>query len=492
MSEAAPGSDAAAQRPPIQWGVDSIAAAIARPLTLVLSAAAAWSVVLIAVAVDRPETIRSHRFDLGNMVQAVWNTAHGRPLEVTLASGEQMSRLGVHVDPILVGFAPFAWFFSAAYVLIVAQVIALATGAVAVYLLGRRHLESEAASVLLSVAYLLYPSIAWNALSDFHPVTLAIPLLLWAIWFLDADRLVSFAVLAGLALLTNELIGLGVGALGLWYAFSRGRRRAGLIVAAVGFSWTVVCLKVIVPAFSGRSSPFYDRFSSVGGSPEGMAKSLFTDPSALFGAVTTFHDGRYVLALLTPLLGLWLWSPLALAALPQLGINLTADWDSAVLPQYQYVAGIVPYLFAASCFGLKRYRPRVRPYVASCVVLLTGLIFVSLLPRPGRDPYIYYPRESAEHVASIRAALALVPDGARVSTTSRMGGQISDRRYVYSFPVRQHAEWIVVDENDPWLPIAGELPDERLHRRELANLRRDSRFRLVFARDDVAVYRRAD
>ena len=47
------------------------------------------------------------RFDLGNMVQAVFNTAHGRFLEIT--TGElkprQMSRLGSHVDPILALFA---------------------------------------------------------------------------------------------------------------------------------------------------------------------------------------------------------------------------------------------------------------------------------------------------------------------------------------------------------------------------------------------------
>ena len=47
------------------------------------------------------------RFDLGNMVQAVWSTTNGRPLETTDgATGEQIVRLGVHVDPFLVLLAP--------------------------------------------------------------------------------------------------------------------------------------------------------------------------------------------------------------------------------------------------------------------------------------------------------------------------------------------------------------------------------------------------
>ena len=47
------------------------------------------------------------RFDLGNMVQAVYNTAHGHFLEITTGDlkPRQMSRLGSHVDPILALFA---------------------------------------------------------------------------------------------------------------------------------------------------------------------------------------------------------------------------------------------------------------------------------------------------------------------------------------------------------------------------------------------------
>ena len=43
------------------------------------------------------------------MVQAVWSTAHGHPLQVTNLRGDQVSRLGAHVDPILVVFAPLWW-----------------------------------------------------------------------------------------------------------------------------------------------------------------------------------------------------------------------------------------------------------------------------------------------------------------------------------------------------------------------------------------------
>ena len=69
----------------------------------------AWGVGFAVLAARRHADFLSHRYDLGNMTQAVWSTAHGRPLEITESAGEQMSRLGSHVDPLLVLFAPLWW-----------------------------------------------------------------------------------------------------------------------------------------------------------------------------------------------------------------------------------------------------------------------------------------------------------------------------------------------------------------------------------------------
>ena len=80
-----------------------------------------------------------------------------------------------------------------------------------------------------ALVYLLYPPTQWLVVDDFHPVALATPLLLGAIWFLDEDRLLPFALCAGAACLTKEQIGLVVAMLGIWHAFAHGRRRAGLV-----------------------------------------------------------------------------------------------------------------------------------------------------------------------------------------------------------------------------------------------------------------------
>ncbi len=84
-----------------------------------------------------------------------------------------------------------------------------------------------------------------------------------------------FAVVAAAACLTKEHIGLIVAMLGVWYAFGRGRRRAGLLIAAAGTAVAAVAIGIVVPHFApAGSSPFEGRYRAVGGGPLGIAETL--------------------------------------------------------------------------------------------------------------------------------------------------------------------------------------------------------------------------
>ncbi len=105
-----------------------------------------------ALSVLRHLAFNTGRFDLGNMVQAVWSTAHGDILEVTNLRGEQISRLGVHFDPILAAFAPLWWLWPDPSLLLVSQAAAVSLGALPLYALARKHLESDRAALGLALA----------------------------------------------------------------------------------------------------------------------------------------------------------------------------------------------------------------------------------------------------------------------------------------------------------------------------------------------------
>jgi uncharacterized membrane protein len=454
-----------------------------------------WSAVLFSVVRSDYLGFRLARFDLGNMVQAVWSTAHGRPLEMTSPfTGEQLARLAFHVDPILVLLAPLWMLVPSPLTLAAAQIVACALGALPVYWLGRRHLASEAAAGLLALAYLANPWLAWSVADPIHPVTFAIPLFLYAIWFLDTGRLWAFAVAAVLVLATGELMGVSVAALGLWYAFARGRRRAGLVIAVLGIAWSVVAVKVVVPAFLDTESIYYAQYDAVGGSPGGIVKTLFTDPGAIASQLFSTANLAYWAWLAAPLLGLFALAPwLSAVVLPELLVNGLSSRETMADARFHYVAGLLPFLVAAAVLGLARLSPTHRARAAGAVLAVSALMLFVFGPVPGGPS-----RGSragvvpARHVDALRAAVALVPEDAPVASTNGLGSVLSDRRYVFTMPVLGRAEWAVLDMRNSWIgggPRGGAMYPERLadFRDQLAD---SSQWVKVFDEDDVIVFHR--
>jgi uncharacterized membrane protein len=475
------------------------------PLLIVGGAACAWFAVISALVLRLHSEFGTGRFDLGNMAQAVWSTSHGRPLEMTMANGEQMSRLAVHVDPILVAFTPLRYIGPIPELLVTVQALALATGAIPVYLLARRYLDSTAAALLCAFVYLLNPWVAWIALFDFHAVALAIPLLLYSVYFLFTERWVAFGFVISLALLTQELIGITVTALGLWYAIQAGRRRIGIVIAAIGAGWTAICLYLIIPmASSGSASPFYNHFEEVGGSPAGVVKTLITDPQRLVSSMTSARDLAYLAVLLLPVAGIAIWAPtMLLVAGPQLAVNMLAAPSSTTSPAFQYSAAVLPFVFAATVLGLARFEGKRRRLLgASSVCLVAFACALALGPVKGAPAIAGGSRSERDlmaartpaHQRAMQAAVALVPANVAVSATNYLGAHLSERHTIYSVPVIRYAEWIVVDRSETFVPaIPGRVTEGRRPmyiRRFQSRIETGAEWKRVFGRDDVFVYRR--
>jgi uncharacterized membrane protein len=444
---------------------------------------------LCALGVVRYDHYLAGRFDLGNMVQAVWSTAHGRPLDVTLASGEQTVRLAAHADIFLAALAPLWVVFPSPLLLVVVQAAALALGALPVFWLARKHIRSDWGAVLMVWAYLLYPWLVWGQVNDFHSITVGSCFLLFAIWALDSDRLVFFAVFAVAALTTHELVGLLVAGLGVWYALARGRRRAGAVIAAGGLAWTALFLGVVIPHFAEGQSPFYGRFASTGGSPGGILETALQDPLTILRAVTSGEDIVYLMLLVFPLAFMLVFAPgIALASSALVAMNLLSDWPTTTNPKFQYTTPLIPFLIAATIFGVARFSPG-RARGAAIVVAFSALLFIVAGPT---KMVLGYEVPAAEE-AALKTAIGMVPDEAAVSSTQLLGGRLSARRVIYSFPVFREADWVVVDRTDTWVP---ELPTVRegfsrtFMNQQFERLERDPRFRLVFEQGEIEVYRR--
>lgn len=458
-------------------GEDAIA------VRVVYSGTLAYAALFVFAAVLNYMVFRTGRIDLGNMVQAVWNTLHGHFMEATSPAGTQVDRLGFHVDPFLLVFVPLFWIRSSPLFLPVVQALAVASAALPVFWLARKQLQSSRAGAHFAFAYLLYPATQFNTFtstSSFHSVAMAVPLVLYAVWFLDEDRLVAFSVVALVAFTTKEEIPLAVGCLGIWYAVRKGRRQFGLSVFAIGLAVTLFDFLWLIPHFSGSGGdPFVSRYGSVGGSPQGMAHKVATDPLAFVHTVATAHKALYLALLLVPFLGLWLLEPLLLlGAAPDLAINLLSNHKDQTWISYHWTAGIVPFVVAASIFGASRLK-RDGAQLSLGVLAVVGVTALySPLYVLGYDVQAL----GSPLVSAQKHAVGLIPAGVPVSASIWLDGHLAQRRYSYTFPEVRRARWIVVDINDP--NYGDRIP---IFKRAVRRYEHDKAWRVVFSSHGITV-----
>jgi uncharacterized membrane protein len=461
--------------------VNSGEAAVA--LRVVYAGTAAYAALFVFAAVLHYAVFKTPRFDLGNMVQPISNTLHGHFLELTAPDGRQMSRLGVHVDPFLLLLAPLFWVWSNPVLLPIVQALAVASGALPVFWLARKHLSSSRAAAHFAFAYLLYPATQFNAFtpgSSFHSVSIAVPLVLYAVWFIDEDRLIEFSVVALLACTTKEEIPLAVGCLGIWYAVRKGHRLFGLSVFTAGLALTLFDFLWVIPHFSPTGAdPFTGRYAAVGGTPRGIAHTLFTNPTALVHEAATGHKALYLALLLVPFLGLCLLEPLLLlGAVPDLVINLLSSKPDQTAISYHWTAGIVPFVVAASIFGAARFR-RQAERLSLWVLIGAGLLaMLGPIVLLGSD----VPALGSPVVSAKTQAVRLIPAGVPVAASNELAGHLATRRYIYWFPSVRRSRWLIVDTRDG---TYGNATAE--FRRDIRRYETNKAWRTVFASHGIVV-----
>jgi uncharacterized membrane protein len=464
-----------------------------RPRVLLWAAMAAYAAGFASLSILRHRAFNTGRYDLGNMVQTVWNTAHGNFLQMTSGDGRQISRLAAHFDPILAVFAPLWWIWPSPEMLLVVQAMAVALGALPVFWLAQKHLRSERAALGFALVYLLYPATQWLTLNEFHPVALACPFLLFAFWYLDEDRLVPFAVFAVLAMTTKEEIGFVVAGMGVWYALRR-RWQPGAVIAGAGVLVSALAIAVVIPHYNaGAESSFYGRYDAIGGSAGGIAKTAVTHPWRILEAAFHTNDVHYLFHLLLPLGFLFLLSPVTLiAVLPELALNQLSSTSTQTSIHFHYTAGAVAPLVVATVLGaavLARRYPAGAVATGAVTVALVASWKIGAVPLwgyvPGGEDYQRNDWRVTAHDHVAAQALALVPKDAVVSSTNVLGAHLSDRRRVLSLPKLADATWVVADETrSSYADRSAPLPAAAA----LVRLRQRPDWTLVFARDGVLVF----
>ncbi|MDW8098673.1 MAG: DUF2079 domain-containing protein [Anaerolineae bacterium] len=441
----------------------------------------AYTVFFSAITIARHNGLETNAYDLGNVDQAVWNTAHGRPLAFTNWEGRAKTfkagtRLAMHVEPIYFLIAPLYWIWSDPRALLILQTVILALGALPAYWLARNRLGDGLPAVVFPTAYLLFPALEAANLFDFHAVTLAASLLLFAAYGLLCGRTRWFLAFGLLAAATKEEIPLLVAMMGLYAAAIQRRPRLGIPVALAGITWFLIAVFVIVPAFntSGRS-PYLNYYGSViqlFGDSAGQDNTVI---SIALGKLLTEGNLRYMVRLLAPVGWLSLFSPATLVMLlPSLLINLISDnAQMHYLERYHYAAPLVPFVIVSGIMGTAWISHQLgtgrlhfsSPYGSSPfpftdqdqVPLMRRIAMVlSLWVLTCTLAYHYHRGftplaegftwpEVSEHDRRLQDIARLIPSNASLSTQSNLNPHFSQRDRINLFPYSLNTEYLLLD-----------------------------------------------
>ena len=427
-----------------------------------------WALILVFVftfatlSLRRHAALGSNGMDLGNVNQALWNTAHGDFLAFTNMAPVR-NRLALHVEPILLLFVPFYWAgLGGPRLLLVVQATVVGLGALPLHWLARDELVGSregdkkestpggSYSLLLIVfplAYLLLPALEAAVMYDFHAVTLTPTFLLFAFYFGLKRRPWLFGLFVLLALGCKEDMGLTVAMLGLFVIIVWRRWRWGAITALVGVAWFAIAVFLIQPGFSPTGGNIQaDRYAWLGDTPLAMISTLVRRPDMVWDHVWRKADlPGYLAGLLLPTAFLSVFGPLAwLATLPSLAINLLSDnpftWR---LENFHYAAPIAPFVLIASVYGVQRLSRWAGRWsvtagryvlVAACILLLVASLAYhyargfSPLSRP------FQPWPISDHQLRAGSVFAQVPPDAALFAQSNLNPHVSGRRVLYQDP----------------------------------------------------------
>ncbi|MGI9022085.1 MAG: DUF2079 domain-containing protein, partial [Acidimicrobiales bacterium] len=252
---------------PVERSPSSAIVADPRARALLVVAVLVYCAVFLRWSFRQHDGLGTLAFDLGIFDQGVWLLSRFKSPFVTV-NGRNL--FGDHTSFILLPWAAVYWVIPSAKVLLAGQTLALALGALPTFLIARDKLRSELFGALLAVAYLLQPVLSWTNLSEgFHPDAFAIPLVLFAFWFLLRHRWVGYWICVVALLLVKEDVALLTFALGIYVAL-RHDRRVGWITCGVSAAYLVAAFWLIIPGFLGVGSVYTRRI--VFGGPTGLLR----------------------------------------------------------------------------------------------------------------------------------------------------------------------------------------------------------------------------
>ena len=418
-------------------------------VTAVLAVAFFWFVSFWTVS--RYRSFCSSTYDFGIFAQMFhYMKETGLPL-TTLERDGLMSHFQVHMSPIYSPMLPFYCIFPDPAPLQALQAAVLASAAIPMWLIGKRHGLSGPVRMLLCALLLLYPALSGGTSYDIHENCFLTPLILWLLWAIDSRSTLMTAIFAALTLTVKEDAAVYVAVIALWMLLKTGLRFArkdlkqlitGAAMLAVSLIWFFTVTGYLAEHGDGVMAYRYDNFMF---GPEDTLihvvwAVILCPMKALYEAVDP-EKLTYIGQTLVPLLALPLITrryERYLLLIPYLLVNLMSDYQYQhdILFQYSFgSAACLLYLTAVNLADLRFNWPRIG---AAAVAVAVSVGFFSSAIVPVAKAYPEYCKQYEAYYGQLREILDKIPEDASVSATTFNTAYLSQRDVVYDI---RYTKW---------------------------------------------------
>ncbi|OGF50837.1 MAG: hypothetical protein A2231_04075 [Candidatus Firestonebacteria bacterium RIFOXYA2_FULL_40_8] len=340
-------------------------------------------IILLALSIFRYLNIHSTYFDLGIYENIIYRIAFHQEWGL-LFSG--------HVYPILLAHSLIYRIFPFTETLLILQALTVAIGSYPLYLLARKKLAGGFPLIVI-LCYFAYYGVEYNTVFDFHPDHIIIPILFFAFYFLDENKLPQFIVTCLIGMTVKEPFNLIMMMLGVYAIFKYKHLKSGIFIALTGLAVFIFEIKVIIPHFNPVISDIQNvQASKFGASVSEMIINLFVKPQIWLPMIYNKAAIIFVISVFLPLMFIPFLAPLELIiALPMFLILLSSGSSLHVGISTHYLACIIPPLFVAFIYGLNK----IKNYKHLGMIIIGVGILLNIILSPSPISYTFWSGRSS-------------------------------------------------------------------------------------------------
>ncbi len=234
--------------------------------------------------------------------------------------------------------------------LLILQSAVIASGALPVYLIAKKHIKSTLIPLALAISYLLHPVVTVGSMLGYIPVCFGLPFILYAIYYLEKENLGGFVIFIFLACMTKIDAAIMILVLGIILFFFRKRRKYAVAALSISIVWLIFMLMSCNVLLKMVHKPFPApilHFDKYGNRLIDAMRYSFNNPGQILKNFFNMNNSLVYLFFVIPNIFCFIKPLYLLPVIPETVLILIRNQHSSGLFL------ILPFIFTAAIKGLR-------------------------------------------------------------------------------------------------------------------------------------------